>query len=233
LRPGDLFELGPRQFVVVGVMKSAGSTFGSEVWAKRSLVGPLFGKESFTSLVLRARDDSSEGAKALSQDLMTNFKKAALQAKPETEYFNSLSATNQQFLVAIIFVTVVMAIGGVFGVMNTMFAAVAQRSKDIGVLRILGFTRWQILTSFFVESLLVALVGGTIGCALGYLADGWTATSIVSGGMGGGGKFVVLKLVVDANTLAMGILLTLLMGALGGLLPALSAMRLRPLESLR
>jgi ABC-type antimicrobial peptide transport system permease subunit len=100
------------------------------------------------------------------------------------------------------------------------------------VLRILGFRRWQILVSFFLESLAIALLGGLLGCALGYLVDGLTATSIVTGS-GGGGKTVILKLVVDLNILSAGLLFTLVMGAIGGLLPALSAMRLRPLESLR
>jgi len=118
-------------------------------------------------------------------------------------------------------------------VMNTMFAAISQRTKDIGMLRILGFARWQVLVSFFLETLVIALAGGLLGCALAYLFfDGATATSIVSSGQGGG-KTVVLKLIVDANTVAIGVLFTLIMGALGGLVPALSAMRLRPLESLR
>jgi ABC-type antimicrobial peptide transport system permease subunit len=143
-----------------------------------------------------------------------------------------LSNTNQQFLVAIIFVASVMAIGGMFGVMNTMFAAVSQRTKDIGVLRILGFARWQILSSFFLEALLLALIGGAIGCALGSLANGYAVTSILSSGMGGG-KSVMLKLVVDARIVTTGMLFSLVMGALGGLMPALSAMRLKPLESVR
>jgi ABC-type antimicrobial peptide transport system permease subunit len=121
----------------------------------------------------------------------------------------------------------------VFGVMNTMFAAISGRTKDIGVLRILGFAKWQILVSFFLESLVIALVGGVLGCAIGFLTNGWTATSIVSGGQGGGGKFVVLELVIGADTLLAGLLLALVMGAVGGLLPAISAMRLKPLESLR
>jgi ABC-type antimicrobial peptide transport system permease subunit len=100
------------------------------------------------------------------------------------------------------------------------------------VLRIIGFARWQILVSFFVESLLIALVGGLLGCALGTLCDGWTATSIVGNGQGGG-KSVVLRLIVSPETIAAGLLVTLLMGVVGGLVPALSAMRLRPLESLR
>jgi putative ABC transport system permease protein len=231
LEVGDTFDLGPRKWVVVGIMKSAGSTFGSEVWAKRSLVGPMFGKEAYSSVVLRTADAPT--AQQVADDLTKNFKKAALQAEPETEYFSKLSETNRQFSYAIMVIAILMAIGGVFGVMNTMFAAISGRTKDIGVLRIIGFARWQILVSFFLESLVIALVGGLLGCAIGYLTNGWTATSIVSGGQGGGGKFVVLELVVGADTLLTGLLLVLAMGAVGGLLPAISAMRLKPLESLR
>src|SRR5207245_1526475 len=149
------------------------------------------------------------------------------------EYYSRLSQTNRQFLFAIVFVAIIMAVGGVFGVMNTMFAAISQRTKEIGVLRVLGYKRWQILASFLLESLAIALAGGLLGCAVGYLADGWTATSIVQGGQGGGGKSVVLRLVVDHEILMCGLLFTLVMGRLGGLIPALSAMRLRILESLR
>jgi putative ABC transport system permease protein len=230
LAPGDTFELGPRLWVVVGVMRSSGSTFDSEVWAKRQVVGPMFGKENYTALVLRT--GSPKDARTLAEDLTKNFKKAALQASVETDYYEKLSETNKQFLFSIMVVAAIMAVGGIFGVMNTMFAAISARTRDIGVLRILGFARWQILMSFFLESLLIALIGGALGCALGSLADGWEASSIVSSGSGGG-KSVLLKLVVDANTLAAGMLFTLLMGGVGGLLPAFSAMRLRPLEALR
>ena len=230
LAVGDLFEIGPRKWVVTGILQSAGSTFDSEVWAKRQIVGPMFGKTNYSTIVLRTA--SAADAEKTAKDLTTNYKKAALQAQTETAYYDKLNGTNQQFLVAIVFVAVVMAVGGVFGVMNTMFAAISARINDIGVLRILGFASWQILVSFLLESLVLALVGGLVGCALGYLANGWTASSIVGSGQGGG-KSVVLKLVVDGNILAAGLLLTLIMGGLGGLLPALSAMRLRPLESLR
>jgi putative ABC transport system permease protein len=230
LEVGDTFELGPRKWIVTGIMKSAGSTFGSEIWAKHSIVGPMFGKDQFTCLVVRSRDAAT--AEQLGKFLSTDYR-PAVRAEPETTYYEKLSETNKQFSIAIYFVTIIMAIGGVFGVMNTMFAAISQRTKDIGMLRILGFARWQVLVSFFLETLVIALAGGLLGCALAYLLfDGATATSIVSSGQGGG-KTVVLKLIVDANTVAIGVLFTLIMGALGGLVPALSAMRLRPLESLR
>jgi ABC-type lipoprotein release transport system permease subunit len=227
----DTFELGGRTWVVSGVMQSAGSTFDSEVWGKRDLVGSLYGKASYTTVVLRSRD--AIAAKALAVDLTANYKKPAVNAKPEPEYYESLNSTNQGFLFAIRFVAVVMAIGGIFGIMNTMFAAISQRTRDIGVLRILGYGRMHVLLSFFIEAMILATVGGLLGCAVGMLADGVSATSIVSSGQGGGGKSIMLKLVVDHTVLIEAMAFALAMGCIGGLLPALSAMRLRPLESLR
>jgi ABC-type antimicrobial peptide transport system permease subunit len=125
-----------------------------------------------------------------------------------------------------------MSIGGVFGVMNTMFAAISQRIKDIGVMRLIGFSSGQILLSFVIESLGIAVIGGLLGCLLGSLCDGWSVTSVITSGMGAG-KTVAFKLAIDAPSLARGMLLTLLMGLIGGLLPALNAMRLRALEALR
>ena len=86
--------------------------------------------------------------------------------------------------------------------------------------------------SFLLESLLVAALGGLVGCALGYLADGVTTSSVVDTS-GGGMKRVSFRMVVDSNTLAAAVLFTMVMGLLGGLLPAVTAMRLKPLEALR
>jgi putative ABC transport system permease protein len=226
---GDTFILGNRKWIVVGILNSAGSTFNSEIWAKRSLTAALFGKETFTTLVLRT--ESADAAAELKRFLSEDYKKAAVNAQVETKYYESLSETTNQFSYAIGFIAVVMSIGGIFGVMNTMFAAISQRTGDIGVLRLLGYARWHILVSFLLESLVIAMIGGLLGCVLGSLSDGWTATSIVAGQAGG--KSVVLQLAVSPNIIARGILLTLVMGLLGGLMPALSAMRLKPLEALR
>jgi ABC-type antimicrobial peptide transport system permease subunit len=230
LEVGDLFELGPRKWVVVGIMKSSGSTFDSEVWAKLPIVGEQFGKNSYTTCVLRTADE--EVAKALATDLSKNYKLAAVAAQTETEYYEKLNTTNQQFLFAIIVVVTIMAVGGVFGVMNTMFAAISQRTKDIGVMRIIGYARWQVLVSFFMEAMALALIGGLLGCALGSLCHGVSASSNMASGTGGG-KSVMLKLFVDARILAAGMGFSLVMGYIGGLVPALSAMRLKPLESVR
>ncbi len=230
LEVGDVFDLGPRKWIVAGIMASAGSTFDSEVWGKFQLVGQQFGKPSFTTCVLRTA--GPEEAKELAAFLKKEYKKPAVASVVETEYFATLNATNQQFLIATVVVMLIMAIGSAFGVMNTMFAAISQRTKDIGVLRILGYSRWQVLTSFFMEALVLALLSGALGCALGSLVHGMSATSNIAAGPGGG-KSVVIRLVVDYWTLSIGMGFALFMGCVGGLLPALSAVRLRALESLR
>ena len=129
LQVGATFEVAERACVVVGIMRGADSTFGSEVWAKRQLVGPRFGKEeSYSSLLLRTA--GADQARQMCDELTHEFKKAALLAQPEKEYYAKLSRTNEGFLSATYIVAVVMAVGGVFGVMNTMFAAISQRSRD-------------------------------------------------------------------------------------------------------
>ncbi|MBL8830057.1 MAG: ABC transporter permease, partial [Planctomycetaceae bacterium] len=154
LDTGDLFHLNDRLWVIVGVMKSSGSTFDSEVWARRSIVGPMFGKTTFSSIVLRTASEPE--ALKLKEFFNSKYEKAAVSARTEKEYFSSLSETNKQFLYSAMFMTVVMGIGGVFGVMNTMFAAISQRIKDIGVMRLLGYRRTSILVSFLLESLVIA-----------------------------------------------------------------------------
>ena len=165
LDTGDTFELAGRTWLVVGVLDSGSSTFNSEIWAKRSLVATLFGKDTYTSLVVRTQDDAA--AKKLKDYFANEYKRNPVQAEVETEYYASLSNTNKQFLYATVFLTIVISLGGVFGVMNTMFAAISQRTEDIGVIRLFGFSRWQLLRSFLLESLLIAALGGLLGCAAG------------------------------------------------------------------
>jgi ABC-type lipoprotein release transport system permease subunit len=240
LMPGDEFVMGDLNWLVVGVMKSEGTTFGSEIWAKRTnLITKPFGKESYTTLVMRidvegSKETQRAASQALAYELSKRYTQQKLKAFSEPDYYAELTKTNNQFLNAIILLAVVMSIGGVFGMMTTMFASINQRIRDIGVLRLLGFKRWQVLVSFMIESLTVALVGGAAGVFIGWaVGDGQSATSTLSSGGGGGGKNFAVKLDIDGQIMAAGLLLTLVMGRLGGLVPALSAMRLKVLDSLR
>src|SRR5205807_240269 len=118
---GDVFELGERKWKVVGIMHSAGATtFGSEIWDKRTYLGEIFRKRTISCMVLRA--PSAAAARTLVDDLNNNYKKANIKAQPETVYYEKLSGISTQFLVGTIFLTIIMSVGGIFGVMNTMFA---------------------------------------------------------------------------------------------------------------
>ncbi len=232
LEPGDTVILGPRRWVVAGVMEEGVNSFGSEIWTRDRHVQENFGRaNSYCSYITRT--SSAEKAK-LAVQLLKNFKSERnLQAYTEREYYAKMSETSKQFSFAIYVVAFIMAIGGVLGIMNTMFAAISQRGKDIGVLRLMGYQRWQILLSFQLESLLIAILGGLLGCVLAYvICNGVTMTSIISSGQGGG-KSVVLQLAFDVNVFISGMVFSILMGAFGGFFPSWSAMRLRPLESLR
>jgi putative ABC transport system permease protein len=234
LEVGDIFEMADIEWIVTGIMKSSGSTFDSEIWAKRQLVGDHFGNKTDPSTCV-LKTPNLETARLLVTDLNENFvgpSGTKVQAQTEVDYYDKLNGTNRMFLVGTLFVTGIMAFGGIFGIMNTMFAAISQRTKDIGVLRIIGFTGWQVLVAFFLESLFLALIGGLLGCAVGCLAHGHSATSIAGSG-GGGGKSIVLHTTVNATILAFGLMFSMIMGAVGGLIPALFAMRVKPLESLR
>lgn len=231
---GDTFSLGGDDWLIVGVMKTEGTTYGSEIWTGvNNTVVTATGKgNKNTTLVLRMADNTEAASRGMAHYLQYTYATVKLKAYSEPDYYRELTKTNEQFLFWIVMLAVVMAVGGVFGVMNTMFASIAARIKEVGVLRILGFKRWQILISFMLESLLIAAVGGALGCLLGSVANFFEASSTLSGGQGGG-KRVALKFVVDYQTFAAGMLFTLVMGRLGGLVPALSAMRMEILESLR
>jgi ABC-type antimicrobial peptide transport system permease subunit len=150
-------------------------------------------------------------------------------ARTETEYYQSqtISAAPVEYLG--IFVSIIMAVGSSFAAMNTMYAAVARRAREIGTLRVLGFSKASILFSFFLESLLLAALGGAIGVLLVLPLNNIT-TSI--------GSFVSFSEInfnfsVGPAVIAVGCGFALLMGALGGLLPARMAARKEILTSLR
>jgi ABC-type antimicrobial peptide transport system permease subunit len=241
LKVGDPFEIRPElKWQVVGIMNSRGTPFDSEIWAKREEVGYYFkgGSDSkgggrrqsfYTSIVVTTKDLAT--AESFAADLK-NRTQVRVAAFPERKYYEEMNKTNQIFLGAAIFIAVIMAIGGMFGLMNTMFAAVSQRIKDIGVLRVLGYKPWQILASFLFESLLLASIGGLAGVLLGYSVNGIEQTGVMSSGQGGG-KTVVFTMIVSGWVILTAAGFTLGMGLLGGILPAFSAMRLKLLESLK
>src|SRR5262249_27063435 len=153
-----------------------GSPFDSEIWGRRDQVGKMFGKDDetkkqsfYTSIVAATADLETAGKVA---EKIKGEESVRVNALPERKYYEEISKSNAMFQGSAVFIAIIMAIGGTCGLMTTMYAAVSQRIKDIGVLRVVGYAPRQILVSFLLESLLLAVVGGGLGLLIGYAFNG-------------------------------------------------------------
>jgi putative ABC transport system permease protein len=225
---GDEIPIQRPRWKVVGVFTAEGSAFESEIWGDYDVMGPAFLRGGGqNSLTVRLVDPSTRAD--FDKEIREN-PQMQLQMDGERDYYTNQSGPVTGPLLALaIFVSVVMGIGAVFGAMNTMYAIVAARTREIGTLRALGFSRFSILTSFLIESVFLALVGGAIGCLLAFPMNGFTT------GTGQTASFseVAFAFRITAGSLATGMIFALAMGFLGGLLPGLRAARLPITSALR
>lgn len=223
-RIGDVLEMGRKSWKIVGVFASGGSAFESEVWCDLTELASQFRREGvYSSVILRAA--SPEAAEELAEQLGQS-RSVSVESQTEPKYYEKQAEQTRILQTAAWVIAWFMGVGAIFGVMNTMFAAIGQRTKDIAVLRIMGFESRDILLSFMLEAILIALIGGALGLALGGTANGITRSTAV------GARQIDFALRVDGNIIAFSAAFTVFMGILGGLLPALSAMRVKPLEAL-
>jgi putative ABC transport system permease protein len=214
---GGTIKLQRRDWKVVGVFSANGSGFESELWGDVEAMAPAFNRSGgYQSLTLRMNDPSA--IRAFNDELSRN-PRMQVQAIQERQYYEEQSGQVSGALLALaVFVAVVMGIGAVFGAMNTMYAIVAARTREIGTLRALGFSRLAILAAFVIESTFLALVGGAIGCLVSLPANGISSAA-------GGANFAEIAFAfrVTPQAIVTGMVLALLMGIAGGLLPAFRA----------
>jgi putative ABC transport system permease protein len=226
---GQSIRLQRRSWTVVGVFEADGSGFESEIWGDLDVMAPAFNRNNaFTSITLRLVDHSPAAIKAFDDDLRRN-PAMQVELRSEREFYEDQAGGVSRALLGLAgFVSVVMGIGAVFGAMNTMHGIVAARTREIGTLRALGFSRASILAAFVLESTFIALAGGVIGCLAALPANGITSSA-------GGANFaeVAFAFRIAPPALVVGILFAVTMGILGGLLPALKAARLPITAALR
>jgi ABC-type lipoprotein release transport system permease subunit len=229
---GDTLALGHKRWRVTGVMEADGAGFEGELWCDLPELLDQFRRVGrYSSVVLRAADPAAAAALA---GRLAQSRHLGVEAMTETEYYRKQAEGTRLIQNAAWVIACFVSIGAACGVMNTMFAAIAQRSKDIALLRILGFRPVHILASFLVEAVLIAAAGGALGLALGSASNGLTQTA----GLGGdspspGARQIDFAFRVDGTVVAVAATFTVSLGLVGGLLPALSAMRVKPLEGLR
>jgi putative ABC transport system permease protein len=224
---GRTIRMQRRDWTIVGVFEANGSAFESEVWGDKDAMGPAFGRGAGAqTLTVRMRDP---GAIPAFNDELQRNPRMQVQATQERAYYEQQSAGVSGPLLALaIFVAVVMGIGAVFGAMNTMYAIVAARTREIGTLRALGFSRFAILIAFVIESTFLAVVGGALGCLIALPANGISSAA-------GGANFaeVAFAFRITPSAIVAGMMLAALMGIAGGLLPSLRAARLPITAALR
>jgi len=213
-RIGRTLRFGRGEWTVVGVFDSGLSAANSEVFADLDQVSADFFRSDILSSVL-ARTADETAARTLVSRLSSDRRFSVL-ALTEREYYEQQTKSGDVVKILGFIVAAIMAVGSSFAAMNTMYAAVSRRAAEIGTLRVLGFTRGSILLSFFLESVFLSLLGGTFGCLLAL------PLNLVQAGIGNWVTFseITFAFHVGPKTMAEGLAFAMLMGVVGGLLPA-------------
>ncbi len=224
---GSDVKFGSNIWKVVGIFTADDASFESEVWGDVDLMQPAFQRTGYQSLTVKLADPSMfESFKAA----VEGDPRLMLEPQREQDYYAEQSRPVTTLISVFgTFVTLILSIGAMAGAMNTMYAAVAYRTREIGTLRALGFGRLRIVSAFLVESVALAILGGIAGCILALpvhgLSTGTTNFSSFSE--------VAFKFRITPALLAGGLVFAMVMGAIGGLLPALRAARIPVARALR
>lgn len=217
-----------RKVQVVGIFSAQGSAFESEIWAGVDTVRSSFGRDALVSSVT-VRLESPIKYDAFSATIESD-KQLGLEGFRESEYYAKISSGTATFVGAIgIVITVFFSIGAMIGAAITMYAAVAQRRREIGTLQALGFTRGAVLSSMLVESVVLATGGGLIGAAASLLM-GFVKVSMMNFATW---QEVSFSFDPDLGQIAISLAIGGLMGVVGGFFPALSASRTNPVIAMR
>lgn len=225
--PGEKLRLAGTEWIVTGIFDAKDTSFSSEIWGDVDIMMPLFKRELFSSVLFRLR----EGADFESlQSGLQDDRRLSVAAKNEREFYQSQSEILAKFIRFLgTFVSVVFSLAAVIACVITMYSAVSQRLREIGILRAIGFGRDMILFSFVIECLLLALTGGLLGLLLSSLLAGQAFSTT---------NFQTFSDLTFHFTLTpvialKGLLFALIIGAVGAILPAWKASRITIVEAVR
>ncbi|WP_437764859.1 ABC transporter permease [Sorangium sp. So ce281] len=226
---GESFELRKNRPVkVVGVFEDGGSSSESEVWADLHTTRSAFGREGGVSAV-RARLASASKFDAFEASIEQN-RSLGLEVMRESVYYEKQSEGTSMFIKVMgVLIAVFFSIGAMIGAMITMHSSIANRQREIGTLRALGFSRFSILLSFLIESVLLAVAGGALGvlAALGMRFVRFSTVNFASW------SEVVFTFEPTPGILLTSVAIAAVMGLLGGFFPALRAARISPIQAMR
>ena len=224
---GDTFSFGGRDWTVVGHFSAGGSSFESEIWGENEQLMPVFRGEVFQSITFRMNDPTAfEGVKQTLEDDQRLF----VEVFRENEFYASQSELLGQVLNFIaVFIAGVMAVGAVFGAINTMYAAVSSRAPEIAVLLTLGFKPGNVLSSFLAEAVVIALLGGLLGCVITLPINGLVTSTTNWSSF----SEIAFAFRVTPRVLLNGMIFAGVMGLIGGFFPARKAAKQPVVVALR
>ena len=225
-RLGETLRMRGSDWTVVGVFES-GDANESELWADVEVAQTTFNRRGFSAVRLQLDD-----ASALQQvkDALTADPRLIVDVESEQQYYSGQTRQFRQTIGMLAgVVTLIMALGATFAALNTMYAAVGTRAREIATLRAIGFSGTPVVISVMIESLVLALAGGVVGALLAYLLFNNLAVST----LGANFSQVVFKFQVTPALVRSGLLIAIAIGMFGGLLPALRAARLPVTTALR
>lgn len=225
-RLGDALRFGRSTWKVVGIFEAGRTAYASEIWTDAAELADDFDRADYSAVFLRAENPTV--LRGITERISSD-QRLHLKALAEPDYYEEQTKTSGPIKVLGSFMAVLMAIGASFAVMNTMYAAVARRSREIGILRVLGFRPGSILLSFLLESLALALLGGLLGCVLALPIHGLTTGTMNFRTF----SDITFAFRITPDLLLRGAGFSLVMGVLGGLLPARLASRQPMVETLR
>lgn len=226
---GNKIRLGKMEWQVVGVFDAGGSSFDSEVWGDSHLLTAAYDRPDtfFQSATVHL---TSQDALAKLKDALTTDPRLNVDVTREIDYYSKQSRVMTTMITVLgTFVAAIMAIGAVFGALNTMYSAVADRGKEIATMRALGFGGPAVVFSFLLEALLISFVGGVLGCIAVLRLNGLTTSTINFQTFSN----LAFAFKITPGLLAGGIFFALVMGVLGGFFPAVRAARLPVATALR
>jgi len=225
---GEKIKFGGDVWTVVGLFDAAGSGFDSELWGDLNQIADAFRRSSFSTVTVRMKDPDDLAAvlRAFEGDNRLQY----FVAKREKQYFEEQSEMMATFIRILgIFITVIFSTGSTIGAMITMYGSVANRTTEIGTLRALGFFRRSILLAFLLESLTLALAGGLLGLGIASVLQFFTISTLNFGSF----SELAFAFALSPSIVASSLGFALLMGLMGGFLPALRASRLDIIQALR
>lgn len=225
-RIGEGFHSGKADWRIVGVFEARKTAYESEIWMDADEAKDAFNRSFYCSITLRAIDAAATAS--LIQRIEAD-KQLQLRARTETEYYREQTKAAGPIQAFGFCLAAIMSLGAAFAAMNTMYASVGSRTREIGTLRVLGFSARSIYLSFLLESAGVAALGGIVGCALAFPVNG------LATGTFNWATFaeVAFEFRITGELLAKGMAFGIVMGILGGLLPARLAARQPLLAALR